>query len=277
MKRKTAAARSGLPATVGLSVIALLALFPLFWMLSVSFMSPGEASVFPPPLLPKHPTLDNYRALFERAHIGRYFLNSLIVASAATALSLSFNVAAGYAFAKLEFKGRELIFRLMLAALVIPAQVAMIPLFLMLKSMGLVNTWIGVLIPFIAGIFGIFLVRQYALSIPTEMIEAARMEGASELRIFRSVVLPALTPILVTLGVFTFLAAWNDFFWPLIVLTDDAKYTLPIALAALSREHVQDVELMMAGAVVTVTPVLALFLALQRFYIQGLLVGSVKG
>lgn len=184
---------------------------------------------------------------------------------------------AGWAFAKLEFKGRELIFRLMLAAPVIPAQVAMIPLFLMLKSMGLVNTWIGVLIPFVAGIFGIFLVRKYALSIPTEMIEAARMEGAGELRILRSVVLPSLTPILVTLGVFTFLAAWSDLFWPLIVLADDEKYTLPIALAALSREHVQDVELMMAGAVVTVAPVLALFLALQRFYIQGLLVGSVKG
>lgn len=276
MKRR-AAARSGAATTVALSIIAVFALFPLFWMLSVSFMTPGEASDFPPPLLPEHPTLDNYRVLFERAHIGRYFVNSLIVASAATALSLSFNVAAGYAFAKLDFKGRDLVFRLMLAALVIPAQVAMIPLFLMLKTMGLVNTWIGVLVPFVASIFGIFLVRQYALSIPTEMIEAARMEGAGELRIFRSIVLPSLTPILVTLGVFTFLAAWNDFFWPLIILADDRKYTLPIALAALSREHVQDVELMMAGAVVTVAPVLALFLALQRFYIQGLLVGSVKG
>jgi multiple sugar transport system permease protein len=267
----------GVGATAGLAVIALVTLLPLFWMTSVSFMSPGEASAFPPPLLPKRPTLDNYRALFLQIDLGRNFVNSLFVASAATALSLTFNVAAGYAFARLDFKGREAAFRILLAALVIPAQVAMIPLFLLLKGMGLVNTWIGVLVPFFATIFGIFLVRQYALSIPTEMIEAARMEGASEVRIFRSVVLPALTPILVTLGLFTFLGAWNDFFWPLIILADSDKYTLPIAIAALSREHVQDVELMMAGAVVTVTPVLVLFLALQRFYIQGLLVGSVKG
>ncbi|MFZ5616445.1 MAG: carbohydrate ABC transporter permease [Pseudomonadota bacterium] len=276
MKRKTIRER-GIGATAGLAVVAVFTLLPLFWMTSVSFMSPGEASAFPPPLLPRHPTLENYRALIEQAELGRYFVNSLFVASVATALSLTFNVAAGYAFAKLDFKGREAAFRLLLAALVIPAQVAMIPLFLMLKGMGLVNTWIGVLVPFFATIFGIFLVRQYALSIPTEMIEAARMEGASDIRIFRSVVLPSLSPILVTLGLFTFLGAWNDFFWPLIVLADSDKYTLPIAIAALSREHVQDVELMMAGAVVTVTPVLILFLALQRFYIQGLLVGSVKG
>jgi multiple sugar transport system permease protein len=262
---------------IGLSFLAVFAIGPLLWMLSVSLMSPGEASSFPPPLVPKHPTLENYIKLFEYSSMGRNFLNSLFVASAATLLSLTFNVSAGYAFAKLEFKGRHLLFRWLLSALVIPAQVSMIPLFLMLKGMGLVNSWIGVLIPFIASIFGIFLVRQYALSIPTELIESARIEGASETRIFRSIVLPLLTPILITLGLFTFLAAWNDFLWPLIVLTDSDKYTLPIALASLSREHVQDVELMMAGAVVTVTPVLVLFLTLQRFYMSGYLAGSVKG
>ena len=262
---------------VGLSFLSVFALFPLLWMLSVSFMVPGEASNFPPPLLPAHPTFENYIKLFEYSSMGRNFLNSLFVATTATLLSLTFNVSAGYAFAKLEFKGRQLLFRGLLSALVIPAQVSMIPLFLMLKGMGLVNSWIGVLIPFVASIFGIFLVRQYALSIPTELIESARIEGASELRIFRSVVVPLLTPILITLGLFTFMAAWNDFLWPLIVLTDSDKYTLPIALASLSREHVQDVELMMAGAVITVTPVLILFLALQRFYMSGNLAGSVKG
>jgi len=262
---------------IGLSFLAVFAIGPLLWMLSVSFMSPGEASSFPPPLFPENPTLDNYIKLFEYSSMGRNFLNSLFVASAATLLSLTFNVSAGYAFAKLEFKGRQLLFRWLLSALVIPAQVSMIPLFLMLKGMGLVNSWIGVLIPFVASIFGVFLVRQYALSIPTELIESARIEGASEIRIFRSIVLPLLTPILITLGLFTFLAAWNDFLWPLIVLTDSDKYTLPIALASLSREHVQDVELMMAGAVVTVTPVLVLFLTLQRFYMSGFLAGSVKG
>jgi multiple sugar transport system permease protein len=199
------------------------------------------------------------------------------MATGATALSMTFNVAAGYAFAKLRFAGRERLFRTLLGALVIPAQVTMMPLFLMLERMGLVNTLPGVLVPWLAGVFGIFLVRQYALSIPDELLEAARVDGASEWRIFRDVVLPLLGPVLITLALLSFLGAWNDFMWPLIVLSDRDLQTLPVALAALSREHVSDTELMMAGAVVTVLPVLVLFLALQRYYMQGLLMGSVKG
>ncbi len=158
-----------------------------------------------------------------------------------------------------------------------PAQVTMMPLFLMLKEMGLVNTYAGALVPWLASVLGIYLVRQYALTIPTDLLEAARIDGLGELAIFARVVLPLLKPIVVTLAVLTFLGAWNDFMWPLIVLTDHDVQTLPVALAALSREHVQDVELMMAGAVITVAPVLVLFLALQRYYVQGLLAGSVKG
>jgi len=193
-----------------------------------------------------------------------------------TLASLAFNVAAGYAFAKLPFGGRDRLFKSLLAALVIPGQVAMIPLFLLMKQIGLVNTWAGVIVPAMASIFGIFLVRQYALTLPDELLEAARIDGASEGRIFRSIVLPLLKPVLVTLAVFTFLATWNDFMWPLIVLTDADVQTLPVALANLSREYVQDSELMAAGAVVTVLPVLALFLALQRHYIEGVLMGSIK-
>lgn len=256
--------------------IATVSLAPLLWMLSVSFMSAGEASTFPPPLLPARATLANYRELFERAGMGRYFLNSVLLASAVTLISLLFNVMAGYAFAKLPFAGREPIFKAMLAALVIPGQVAMMPLFLMLKNMGLVNTYGGILIPGLASIFGIFMVRQYARTIPDDLIDAARIDGAGEARIFFSIVLPLLKPVLVTLAIFTFLGSWNDFMWPLIVLTDNELYTLPVALSALSREHVQDNELMMAGSVVTVLPVLALFLLMQRYYIQGLLMGSVK-
>lgn len=164
-----------------------------------------------------------------------------------------------------------------MAALVIPAQVAMLPLFLLMKQLHLVNNIGGVVVPALATVFGIFLVRQYARSIPDELIEAARIDGASEMRIFFQIVLPMLKPVLVTLTIFTFMGSWNDFMWPLIVLTDQEQYTLPVALAALSREHIMDVELMMAGAVVTVIPVLLLFVALQRYYIQGLLLGSVKG
>ena len=219
----------------------------------------------------------NYHELFARIGLGRNFANSVLVSGAITVLSLLVNTMAGYAFAKLRFAGRERIFQVLLAALVIPAQVAMLPLFLMMKGLGLANNFGGVIVPALATVFGIFLVRQYARSIPDELLEAARIDGASELRIFFQIVLPMLKPMLVTLAIFTFMASWNDFMWPLIVLTDQSQYTLPVALASLSREHIQDVEMMMAGAVITVLPVLLLFLLLQRYYIQGLLLGSVKG
>ncbi len=259
-----------------LALLSALTIFPLVWMLSASLMAPGEASTFPPPLLPAAPTLEHYRVLFGTQGLGRQALNSLLISVAATLLSLAFNLSAGYAFAKLKFKGRELIFRTLLAALVIPGQVAMMPLFLMLKQMGLVNTFAGALVPWLAGVFGIFLVRQYAQGIPDDLLEAARLDGANEGQIFLRIVLPLLKPIVVTLAVLVFLGSWNDFMWPLIVLTDRELQTLPVALAGLSREHVQDTELMMAGSVLTVLPVLLLFLVLQRHYMKGLLMGSVK-
>ena len=250
--------------------------FPLLWMVSVSFMPPGASSTLPVSLWPRSPTWANYRALFSTLGMGRYLLNSLGIATLATAVSLVFNVSAGYAFAKLPFPGRDAVFKAMLGALVIPGQVAMLPLFLMLKTMGLVNTYAGAVVPAMAGVFGIFLVRQFARSIPDELLEAARIDGASEFRIFLTIVLPLLGPVLATLAIFSFLGSWNDFMWPLIVLTDDALHTLPVALAGLSREHVQDNEMMMAGSVITVLPVLLLFLALQRQYIAGLMAGGVK-
>ncbi len=267
----------GLLVNTALLAMALVSIAPLLWMMSVSFMPAGEASRFPPPLLPSALSLDNYREMFGRTGMARNFANSVLVSVAITLGSLLFNTLAGYAFAKLRFAGRERVFQLLLAALVIPAQVAMLPLFLLMKQLGLVNSYAGVVVPALAGVFGIFLVRQYARSIPDELLEAARIDGAGEWRIFFQIVLPMLKPVLVTLAIFTFMAAWNDFMWPLIVLTDQEHYTLPVALASLSREHIMDVEMMMAGAVVTVIPVLLLFLLLQRYYIQGLLLGSVKG
>ena len=259
-----------------LAVLSALTVFPLLWMLSASLMAPGEASTYPPPLLPARPTLQHYHELFGHVGLGRQALNSLLISVLATLLSLAFNLSAGYAFAKLRFAGRERIFRTLLAALVIPGQVAMMPLFLMLKQMGLVNTYAGALVPWLAGVFGIFLVRQYAMGLPDDILEAARIDGAGEWRIFRSIVLPLLKPIVVTLAVLVFLGSWNDFMWPLIVLTDRELQTLPVALAGLSREHVQDTELMMAGSVLTVLPVLLLFLVLQRHYMSGLVAGAVK-
>lgn len=261
---------------LGLITLAALTLFPLFWMVSVSLMPADEANRFPPPLLPASPTLEHYHLLFARLDIARYVLNSTLVASAVTLLSLLLNSMAGYAFAKLRFAGRERLFRGLLASMVIPSQVAMLPLFLMLKQLGLVNSYGGIIVPGMASLFGIFLIRQYARSIPDSLLDAARIDGAGEFRIYRTLVLPLCKPILVTLAIFTFMGTWNDFMWPLIILTDNERYTLPVALANLLGEHVQDAELMMAGAVLTVLPVILLFLLLQRYYIEGLVLGSVK-
>jgi multiple sugar transport system permease protein len=269
--------RTGLALNLALAAGLVFTLLPLAWMVSASFMSPGEANTYPPRLLPARATLEHYVALFTRLHLARSLFNSVIVAVVTTLLSLAINSMAGYAFAKLRFRGRDATFRLLLAALVIPAQVGMLPLFLLLQKMGLVNTLAAAMVPGLASIFGIFLIRQYALSIPDELLDAARIDGASEFHIYRTVVLPLLSPILVTLAAFTFLSMWNDFMWPLIVLSDEAKYTLPVALANLAGEHVQDTELMMAGSVLTVLPVLLVFLALQRAYIRGVMMGSVKG
>lgn len=261
---------------LALAGAVLLTLFPLLWMLSVSLMPAAESNQYPPPLLPSRPTLEHYRTLFERLELARYFCNSLLLAASTTLLSLLFNSLAGYAFAKLNFAGRERIFQGLLAAMLIPSQVAMLPLFLLLKSLGLVNTYGGVLIPGMASIFGIFLIRQYAKSIPDSLLDAARIDGASEFRIYRSLVLPLCRPILATLAIFTFLGSWNDFMWPLVILADDDLYTLPVALANLMGEHALDTELMMAGSVLTVAPVSLLFLLLQKHYIEGLVLGSVK-
>jgi multiple sugar transport system permease protein len=256
---------------------AVVALLPMLWMLSASLMPTGEASVYPPHFLPTAVTFAHYRELFTRLNLGRYLANSALIAFVVTAISLVINSMAGYAFAKLRFRGRDRAFRILSLGLVLPVQVAMLPLFLLMKNLHLINTYWGVIIPGMASIFGIFLIRQYALSIPDDMLDAARIDGASELRIYWSVVVPGILPILATLAIWTFLATWNDFMWPLIVLSDEAHYTLPVALANLSGEHVQDTELMMAGSVLTVIPVLAVFLFLQRYYIQGVMAGSVKG
>ena len=260
-----------------LAGLAAISLFPLLWMLSVSFMPPGASSVIPTPILPTTLTLENYRTLFGSIGMGRYLLNSLLISVLGTLISVAFNVMAGYAFAKLRFRGRDAIFKALLGALVIPGQVAMLPLFLMLKPLGLINSYGGAIVPLMASVFGIFLVRQFARGIPDDLLEAARIDGAGELRVFTTIIVPMLKPVIATLAIFSFLGAWNDFMWPLIVLTDDSLHTLPVALAGLSREHVQDNELMMAGSVVTVLPVLLLFLALQKQYMEGLMAGSVKG
>jgi multiple sugar transport system permease protein len=256
---------------------AVLAAAPMLWMLSASLMPAGEATTYPPRLLPSVATLEHYRALFTRLDLGRNLLNSSLIAFTVTAISLVINSMAGYAMAKLRFRGRDRLFGVLSAGLIMPVQVAMLPLFLLFKQLGLINTYWGVIVPSLASIFGIFLIRQYTRSIPDDLLDAARIDGASELRIYWSVVLPVIRPILATLSIWTFLTTWNDFMWPLIVLSDSSRYTLPVALANLVGEHVQDTELMMAGSVITVLPVMLTFLVLQRYYVEGITAGSVKG
>jgi multiple sugar transport system permease protein len=273
-------------ANAAVALLTAITLLPLAWMVTVSFMPRGESGHAPTPFWPSRWSWENYYELLVRRQIdGAWFdyrivpalWNSLAVAALSTLLGLLLTVPAGYAFAKLRFAGRDRLLKLLIASLVIPGQVAMLPLFLIFKEIGLVNSYAGVILPNLAGIFAILFVRQATLAIPDEMIDAARLDGASETRIFVSIVLPLLRPITVTLAVFLYLGSWNDFLWPLIVLTDQTKYTLPVAVAGIAREHAADAELMMAAAVVTTLPVLAIFLALQRHYMTGLLGGSVKG
>lgn len=269
-----------------IAAVTFVTLVPFVWMVTVSFMPRYESSRYPPPFWPSRWTLENYHELLMRRQFdGAWFDyrilpamgNSLLVAAISTLLGLVLTVPAGYAFAKLRFRGRERLLKLLIASLVVPGQVAMLPLFLIFRELGLVDSYAGVILPSLAGIFAVLFVRQATLGIPDEMIDAARLDGAGEVRIFVSIVLPLLMPITVTLALFMFLGSWNDFLWPLIVLSDQHHYTLPVAVAAILREHAADGELMMAAAVVTTLPVLMLFLALQRYYIGGLLGGSIKG
>jgi multiple sugar transport system permease protein len=259
-----------------LIISSVLTLIPFIWMIGASFMFDGKASVFPPIFLPDPFTLTQYHILFQRLNVWRNFFNSLFLSTIVTLLYITFTSMAGYAFAKYRFAGKKVLFNLLLSSMIIPSQVTMLPLFLLLKSMGFINTYMAIIIPGLANIFGIFLIRQYCISIPDSLIEAARMDGATDFQIYRKVIIPLAIPILVTLAIFSFLGTWNDFLWPLIALTDDSMYTLPVALANLMLEHTKNPELMMAGSVVTIIPVIIVFLALQKYYIKGIMMGSVK-
>ena len=240
-------------------------------------MANGHANVYPPRFLPDKVTFIQYKNLFARLNIVRYFFNRLVVSVGVTLVSLFINSMAGYAFAKYKFAGEKSLFKLLLSFMIVPAQVTMLPLFLMLKYMGPINTYLAVIIPGMASVFGIFLIRQYLLAIPDSFIEAAKIDGASDFQIYFTLILPLAKPILITLAIFTFMGTWNDFLWPLIVMTNDSMYTLPVALANFMGEHNQDTEFMMAGSVVTIIPVILVFLSLQKYYIKGIMLGGIKG
>ena len=260
---------------LGLGLIAVAS--PFVWMLLSSVKGDGEIRRVPPTWWPEAASLDNFRELFARMDFPQFFTNSTMVAIAVTVGNMVCCSMLGYVLAKSEFAGRTLLVRLVLGTLMIPGMVTLVPLFVLVANMGLVNTYWGLILPFLAGPFGVFLMRQFILGIPDELIDAARMDGASELRIFLQVVMPLCKPPLATLAILTFLGSWNNFLWPLVVATSEEKYTLPVALALYSvGQNQTQYGLLLAGAVVLVVPVLAVFLMLQRYFVQGIAMTGIK-
>ena len=259
-------------------VLGLLAMVgPFIWMLLSSFKPETEIRLVPPTWWPHHPTLDNYRELFSKLNFPTYFLNSTIVSTLITLGNLIFCSAAGYALAKLRFPGRRALFGLVLASVMVPGMVTFVPLFVLVSNMGMTNTYAGLVLPFLAWALGAFLMRQFMESIPDELIESGRIDGAGEVRIFVSIVLPLCRPALAALGILSFLTFWNSFLWPLVVATTEDKYTLPVALALFSvGQNQTKFGLLLAGSVVVVLPVLVVFLLLQRHFVRGIATTGLK-
>ena len=261
---------------------ALLMIAPFLWSISTSLKQPGDVFAYPPKLLPDPVTFQNYIDVFTKLTFDRYFLNSVIVTVSVVVLNVLFGTAAAYAFAKLRFPGRNAIFFLLLLTLMVPFQVNLIPLYKIMvelhKAIPAIgaDTYFGIVAPSAIQVFGIFLMRQFLRGIPDEILESARMDGASELRILRSIVFPIALPGMATLAIFTFLGAWNDFLWPLIVTNSDQMRTMPVGLALLARKNASNWGDTMAGTVLTAAPLILMFLILQRRFIEGLTAGSVK-
>jgi multiple sugar transport system permease protein len=251
---------------------------PFLWMVVGAFKPPQELRTVTPSVLPKDPTLDNFSELFSRLDFAQYFFNSALVAVIVTLANLLFCSMAGYALAKLHFAGKRPLFGLVLATLMVPSSVTLVPLFVLMSKLGLVNTYAAVILPFAAGAFGVFLMRQFMMGIPSDLLDAARIDGAGEWRIFRVIVLPLSKAPLAALGIFQFLASWNNFLWPLVVLTDESKYTLPVAVATFAiGQQKANYGLLMAGAVALAVPVILVFLLLQRHFTQSIAMTGLKG
>ncbi len=260
-----------------LTIGGVITLMPFLWMVLGSFKTQGEILRDPTGWIPKSATLGNYRRWFGELGIQHYFLNSLVVAVVTVFGNLVFCSMVGYALAKMAFPGKRILFGMVMVTLMVPGVVTFVPLFVMISRLGLVNTYPGLFLPFLAGPMGVFLMRQFMLGIPDSLIEAARIDGAGEIKIFLRVVLPLCKPPLATLTIFSFLASWNNFLWPLVVAQNQHKYTLPVALSLFSTgEHATDYGLLLAGSVLVVGPMVVLFVALQRFFTQSVASTGIK-
>jgi len=250
---------------------------PFVWMVLGSLKPTSELRQMPPTWWPQNPSLDNFTQLFSQLSFGRYFLNSTVVALVVTVGNMLFCSMLGYALAMLNFRGKNLVFVGVLAMLMIPGVVTFVPQFVLVANAGLVDTLPGLFLPFLAAPFGVFLMRQYILGLPRDLLDAARVDGAGELRIFARIILPLCGPALATLGILTFLGSWNNFLWPLVVAQTEDTYTLPVALALFAKgQNSTNYGLLLAGATVVVTPILLLFLAFQRKFIEGIATTGIK-
>ncbi len=282
--------RAKLACNVGLLLAAILACLPLIWMLMSSIKPMSDIFAWPPRLFPTSLTLDNYVQVIKESHFPRYFLNSVIVASMVVVTNLFIALPAGYAFARLPIPKRDLIFLIVLGTMMIPTNVTTIPLFILARNVpliggndilgaggtGLLNTYFGIALPHLVLTFTIFLARQFFLDIPAEIRDSGRIDGASEIRVFASLYLPISLPIVATVAIFSFVSAWDDFFWPLVITTSDSMRTAQIGLSVFQSQFSSQWGALFAAAVLVVLPVVVVFLFNQRFFIKGLATGATK-
>jgi putative chitobiose transport system permease protein len=261
-----------------LSVVAIVMLTPLLWLVSTAFKGPGEDLFsFPPQLIPQQPTLENFRKVWQNNPFGQYFFNSILVSVLTVLLNLLFCSLAAYPLARLKFAGRDLLFAAIVATILIPFQIVMIPLFILARNLGLVNTYLGMIFPSIASAFGIFLLRQAFQGVPKELEEAARIDGCNDFGIWWNVMLPSVRPALITLAIFVFIGAWGDFLWPLIITNRPEMYTLPLGVSKLTGSTDADWRLIAAGSVLSIAPILAFFIAMQKYIVPSDAGSGVKG
>ena len=255
---------------------ALVMILPYYWMFITSIKPLAEIHTYPPRFYVQHPTWQPYGDLFRLLPMGRSLFNSLFVAGTVTVSNLFFCSMGGYAFAKLRFPGRDAIFFILLASMMIPWQVNLIPGYLIIRQLGWLNTYWALIIPKLSLPFGVFLCRQYIMSIPNDILEAARIDGCNEFGIYRRVILPLSTPALATLSIFTFLAQWNDFVWPLVVIHSSHMRTMPLIISVLNGEFGANFAMIMAGAVVVTVPMIVIFLLFQRQFIKGVVLTTIR-
>ncbi|MFC4777069.1 carbohydrate ABC transporter permease [Paenibacillus sp. GCM10023252] len=261
-----------------LLLVALTMVGPFLWLLSTAMKSGGEnIFAYPPKLLPQDPTLANFGKVMDAFPFWRYLWNSTVVSVLTVASNLLFCSLAAFPLARMAFRGKQVIFILILSTMMIPFQLLMIPIYLLALDMGLQNTHLGLVLPHAATAFGIFLMRQAYLSIPYALDESAYMDGATSLQVWWKILMPLVRPSIVTLAIFTFMMAWGDFLWPLILASDTSMYTLPLGVNALAGSFSSDWRMIAAGSIISILPIVVLFILLQRYFISGATNGAIKG